>query len=250
MISISPELVFQNMRIFWPWCLTWLERLAWIRRLEVRAPLGSRHFQNIRSQVDPYIHTSCDIHVCCWFWCSGSGQRFSNRKEPRYLPLLNAGFEAGKSETPNRQQTQCQLTNWLSYRGSSKNSNWTARPYNGTWAFSTLDFTADWLSHLALVIYMFVVDFDALAQASNFRIEGRQVISPCRMQDSKLESLRHLIASRLNAHSQTDWAIEDQAKTLNSTARPYDEWAFSPPTRPHYRLDFAPGSGDIHVCCC
>ena len=43
---------------------------------------------------------------------------------------------------------------------------------------------------------------------------------------------RHQIASRLNAHWQTDWAIEDQAKTqaknLNSTARPYDEWAFSP----------------------
>ena len=32
------------------------------------------------------------------------------------------------------------------------------------------------------------------------------------MQDSKLGSLRHQFASRLNAHSQTDWAIEDQAK--------------------------------------
>ena len=55
------------------------------------------------------------------------------------------------------------------------------------------------------------------------------------MQDSNLEVLRHLFASRLNAHSQTDWAIEDQAncrlafaKNLNSTARPYDELAFSP----------------------
>ena len=39
---------------------------------------------------------------------------------------------------------------------------------------------------------------------------------------------RHQIASRLIAHWQTDWAIEDQAKNLNSTARPYDQWAFSP----------------------
>ena len=39
---------------------------------------------------------------------------------------------------------------------------------------------------------------------------------------------RHLFASRLNARWQTDWAIEDQAKTLNSTARPYDQRAFSP----------------------
>ena len=41
--------------------------------------------------------------------------------------------------------------------------------------------------------------------------------------------LRHQIASRLNARWQTDWAIEDQAKNLNSTASPYDQRAFSPP---------------------
>ena len=34
---------------------------------------------------------------------------------------------------------------------------------------------------------------------------------------------RHQIASRLNARWQTHWAIEDQAKNLNSTARPYDQ---------------------------
>ena len=39
---------------------------------------------------------------------------------------------------------------------------------------------------------------------------------------------RNKIASRLNARWQTDWAIEDQAKNLNSTARPYDQRAFSP----------------------
>ena len=38
--------------------------------------------------------------------------------------------------------------------------------------------------------------------------------------------LRHQIASRLNDRWQTDWAIEDQAKNLNSTARPYDQRAF------------------------
>ena len=40
--------------------------------------------------------------------------------------------------------------------------------------------------------------------------------------------LRHQIASRLTARWQTDWAIEDQAKNLNSTARPYDQRAISP----------------------
>ena len=39
---------------------------------------------------------------------------------------------------------------------------------------------------------------------------------------------RHQIASRLNARWQTHWAIEDQAKNLNYTARPYDQRAFSP----------------------
>ena len=48
------------------------------------------------------------------------------------------------------------------------------------------------------------------------------------MQDSNLGSLRHQIVSKLNAHSQTDWVIEDHAKNLNSTALPYDEWAFNP----------------------
>ena len=47
----------------------------------------------------------------------------------------------------------------------------------------------------------------------------------CRIQT---QGLKHLFASRLNACWQTDWAIEDQAKNLNSTVRPYDQQAFSP----------------------
>ena len=44
----------------------------------------------------------------------------------------------------------------------------------------------------------------------------------------RTQDLRYLFTSRLNACWQTDWAIEDQAKNLNSTARPYDQQAFSP----------------------
>ena len=83
--------------------------------------------------------------------------------------------------------------------------------------------------HTCIHTYMFVVvNFDVLTQASNFQIEMRQVVFLCWMQDSTLGNLRHQFTIRLNAHSQTDWAIEDQAKNLNSTARPYDERAFSP----------------------
>ena len=64
------------------------------------------------------------------------------------------------------------------------NLNSTARPYDQR-AFSPLDPTAVWHSHLALAIYMFVVvNFDALAQASDIRIERRQVVFLCWEQDS------------------------------------------------------------------
>ena len=58
---------------------------------------------------------------------------------------------------------------------------------------------------------------------------------------------RHQIASRLNAHWQNDWAIEDQQKLeLDSQSL----WSASiQPTWPHCQT-FAPGSGDIHICCC
>ena len=133
------------------------------------------------------------------------------------------------SQTPYRQQAECPRTNRLSYQGSSyKNLKSRARP-SYKWAFIPLvplDLIANWLLHLALAIYMFAfVHFDALAQESDIRIESSQVIFLCSIQDSNLGSLRHLIASRLNAHSQTDWGIE---KNLNSTTRSHVKWAFSP----------------------
>ena len=67
--------------------------------------------------------------------------------------------------------------------------------------------------HAYIHTYMFVVNFDALAQASDFRIERRQVVFLCWEQDSNPGGLWNPIFSRLNACWQTDWAIEDQAKT-------------------------------------
>ena len=58
---------------------------------------------------------------CCQCRCSGTGKRYSNRKETSCLPLLslNAGLEPGSLKTPIRQHTECPLTNRLSYRGST-----------------------------------------------------------------------------------------------------------------------------------
>ena len=80
-----------------------------------------------------------------------------------------------------------------------KNLNSTARPYDQQ-AFSPPDPTAIWHSHLALAIYIFVVvNFDALAQASDFRIERRQVVFLCWEQDSNPGGLWNPISSRLKS---------------------------------------------------
>ena len=111
-----------------------------------------------------------------------------------------------------------------------KNLNSTARPYDQQ-AFSPPDPTAIWHSHLALAIYIFVVvNFDALAQASDFRIERRQVVfssAECRIRTQGVSETQ----------SSADWMPADnptelsriKLKNLNSTARPFDQQAFSLP---------------------
>ena len=122
------------------------------------------------------------------------------------------------SQTPNPQQTECSLTNRLSYRGSSKNLNSTAHPYDQR-AFSPLDPTVSWLSHLALTIYIFaVVNFDALAQASDIQIERRQIVFLCWKQDLNP-------GSQTPNRQQTECSLTNRlsyrgsTKNLNSTAR-------------------------------
>ena len=79
------------------------------------------------------------------------------------------------------------------------NLNSTARPYDQQ-AFSPTDPTVIWHSHLALAICIFVVvDFDALAQTSDFRVKRRLVVFLCWMQDSNLEGLWNPNDSRLDA---------------------------------------------------
>ena len=66
-----------------------------------------------------FAPVASDIHVCWSFGCSGTGRQYSNRKETSCLPLLNAGFDPGSLMTPIPQQTDCPLTNRLSYQVSS-----------------------------------------------------------------------------------------------------------------------------------
>ena len=118
---------------------------------------------------------------------------------------------------------------WQTYwaiEDQAKNLNSTACPYDQQ-AFSPLDPTAVWHSHLALAIYMLLISMLWHRQAI-FESTGDKLSSSAESRIRTHQGLRHQIASRLNSRWQTDWAIEDQAKNLNSTARPYDPRAFSP----------------------
>ena len=67
-----------------------------------------------------------------------------------------------------------------------KLKTWTRQPVPMISELSPLDPTVSWLSHLALAIYIFVVvNFDALAQASDIQIERRHVVFFCWMQNLK-----------------------------------------------------------------
>ena len=82
-----------------------------------------------------------------------------------------------------------------------------------------------------------------------FESKGDKLSSSAECRIRTHQGLRHQIASRLNVRWQTDWAIEDQAIKLELDSPSL--WSASiQPTRPHSRLAFAPGYGDIHVCCC
>ena len=87
-------------------------------------------------------------------------------------------------------------------------------------AFSPLDPTAVWHLHLALAIYMFVVvNFDALAQASDIRIERRQVVFLCWEQDSNPSR------SQTPNRQQTECPLTNRLSYLGSS---YKTWTPQP----------------------
>ena len=87
-----------------------------------------------------------------------------------------------------------------------------------------------------------VVNLDTLVQASNFRIERRQSVFLCGMQDSNPWGHWKQNSSRLNTSWRTDWAIKDQAVKLELDS-PFLSSASIQPIRPHCRSAFAFASG-------
>ena len=181
-------------------------------------------------QWNDFIYTYIHTYVFVVVNFDALAQASDIRIERRQVVFLcwEQGSNPSGSQTPNRQQTECPLTNRLGYRGSSKNLNSTARPYDQR-VFSPLDPTAVWHSHLALAIYMFVVvNFDALAQASDIRIERRQVVFLCREQDSNPSRSQTPNRQQTECPSTNRLSYRGSSKNWNSTARPYYQRAFSP----------------------
>ena len=93
-----------------------------------------------------------------------------------------------------------------------------------------------WHSHLALAIYMFVVvNFDALAQASDIRIERIKVVFLCWMQDSNPSG------SQTPNRQQTQCPLTNRLSYRGSSKKleldSSSLWSASiQPTRPHSRF--------------
>ena len=161
-----------------------------------------------RDKLHTYIHISC-----CKFRYSGTGKRYSNRKETICLPLLNAGFEPKVLDTyspagwmPADKPTELSRTKlktwtWQPVPVISKHSaHSTSLPVS----FRTRHCRYTFLLLLIQMLWhrqaIFESKGDKLSSSAEFRI--------------RTHGLRHLFASRLNACWQTDWAVEDQAKNL------------------------------------
>ena len=123
-------------------------------------------YNTYHTYIHTYIHT-CLLLLISMLWhrqaiFESKGDKLSSSAEGR---IRTQGLRYLFTSRLNA----CWQTDWA-IEDQAKNLNSTARPYDQQ-AFSPLDLTANWLSHLALAIYMFVVvNFDALAQASDIRI--------------------------------------------------------------------------------
>ena len=117
-------------------------------------------------------------------------------------------------------------TDWV-IEDQAKNLNSTARPYYSEHSAHLTPLSVDFRNWLWRYTYLLLLISMLWHRQAIFKSKGDKLCSSaeCRIWT---RGPRHQIASRLNAHWQTDWAIEDQAKNLNSTAPPYEQRAFSP----------------------
>ena len=158
--------------------------------------------------IHTHIHTymyAC-IHVCCcWFRCSGTGKRYSNRKETSCLPLLKAGFE------PIRVSDTKSSADWMpTYKPTKlsriKLKTWTRQPVpmiSEHSAHSTPQpyGIRTWLWRYTCLLLLISILWHRQAI---FESKGDKLSSSAEGRIRTNQGLRHQIVSRLNAHLQTD----------------------------------------------
>ena len=147
--------------------------------------------------------------------------------ETSCLPLLNAGFEPGVLDT--KSPADWMLANKPTEISRIKLKTWTRQPVPMISEHSAhlTPLSVDFRTWLWRYTYLLLLISMLWHRQAIFKSKGDKL---CSSTESRIwtRGPRHQIASRLNGRWQTDWAIEDQAKNLNSTARPYDQRAFSP----------------------
>ena len=218
----------------WLWRYTYL--LLLISMLKHRQALFKSKGDKLCSSAECRIwlsHLALAFYIfvvkywCCLFRCSGTGKQYSNRKETSCVPLLNAGFEPGVPDT--KSPADWMLADKPTELSRIKLKTWTRQPvpmiseHSAHLSPLSVDFRT-WLwryTYLLLLISMI------WHRQAIFKSKGDKLCSSAECRIWTREP-RHQIASRPNACWQTDWAIKDQAKNLNSTARPYDQRGFSP----------------------
>ena len=157
-------------------------------------------------------HWYIDI-CCCQFRCSGTGKRYSNRKETICVPLLNAGFEPGFPDT----------TDIASRLNARWQTDWAIEDQAKTWTRQPVPMISEHSAHLTPLsvdfrtwlwrnTYLLLLISMLWHRQAIFKSKGDKL---CSSAECKIwtRGPRHQIVSRLTARWQTDWAIEDQAKT-------------------------------------
>ena len=167
------------------------------------------------------------IFVVVTFRCSGIGKRYSNRTETSCVPLHNAGFEPGVPDTKSLAYWMLAVKPTELSRIKLKTRTRQPVPRISEHSAHLTPLSVDFRTWLWRYTYLLLLISMLWHRQAIFKSKGDKLCSSaeCRIWT---RGPRHQIANRLNARWQTDWAIEDQAKNLNSTARPYDQGAFSP----------------------
>ena len=180
-------------------------------------PMISKHSVHLTPTVSWLSHLALAIYIFA----------VVNRKETSCVPLQNVGLEPGVPDT--KSPADLMHADKPTELSRIKLKTWTRQPVPmiSNHSAHLTPLSVDFSTWLRRYTYLLLLISMLWHRQAIFKSKGNKLCSSaeCRIWT---RGPRHQIASRLNARWQTDWAIEDQAKNLNSTARPYDQRAFSP----------------------